>query len=96
MYSTSATMMASGDDGVAEGTMQTTTKIVVRHSRRVGRKTTYGEDLEQSHRSASKKKKILFALSRCRTTRARGSENMLSHLPMHADTRDGVVYMVAA
>jgi hypothetical protein len=60
MYSTSATMMASGDDGVAEGTMQTTTKIVVRHSRRVGRKTTYGEDLEQSHRSASKKKKNLI------------------------------------
>jgi hypothetical protein len=88
-------MMTSGDDGVAEGTMQTTTKIVVRHSRRVGRKTTRGEDLEQSHRSASKKKN-LFALSRCRTTRARGSENMLSHLPMHADTRDGVVYMVAA
>jgi hypothetical protein len=94
-------MMTSGDDGVAEGTMQTTTKIVVRHSRRVGRKTTRGEDLEQSHRSASKKNlirslEILFALSRCRTTRARGSENMLSHLPMHADTRDGVVYMVAA
>jgi hypothetical protein len=51
-------MMASGDDGVAEGTMQTTTKIVVRHSRRVGRKTTRGEDLEQSHRSASKKNLI--------------------------------------
>ena len=32
--------------------------------------------------------KTLFALSQCRTTRAKGSGDLLSHSPVHADARD--------
>ena len=36
--------------------------------------------------------KTLFALSRCRITRASGSGDLLSRPPVHADARDEVDY----
>ena len=36
--------------------------------------------------------KILFALSRCRIPKAKGSGDLLSHAPVHAGARDGEDY----
>ena len=36
--------------------------------------------------------KTLFALSRCRIPKAKGSGDLLSHLLVHADKRDGLGY----
>jgi hypothetical protein len=36
--------------------------------------------------------KTLFALSRCRIPKAKGSGDLLSHLPVHAGARDGEGY----
>jgi hypothetical protein len=48
-----------------------------------------GEDLEQSREALSK---ILFTLSRCRISNAKGFEDLLSRLPVHAGVRDGEGY----
>ena len=45
--------------------------------------------VEQSHRALPK---TLFALSRCRTPKAKGSGDLLSRSPVHADARDGEDY----
>jgi hypothetical protein len=64
-------------------------KTVVGYTARLGRKTTRDEELEQSRRALPKNliRPLLY-----RITKASGSGDLLSRLPVHAGARDEVDY----
>ena len=51
---------------------------------------------KRSSSRAERFPKTLFALSRCRITRASGSGDLLSRSSVHVDDRDGVAYSGSA
>jgi hypothetical protein len=64
-------------------------KMAVGCTARLGRKTTHDEELEQSRRALLKN---LIRPLPYRIAKASGSEDLLSHLPMHAGAQDEVDY----
>src|SRR5438105_2187078 len=78
-----------GHDVVIECSLKPTANPMVLRAARLGGKTNRGDELEQSRERFPK---TLFALSRYRISKVRGSEDLLSRSPMHVGTRDGVDY----